>query len=364
MPGLFTVNVTTNPTLLYGSKGGVAIPIQVINLSTSATVWIGNTSTLTTSASSIPLLPGASSTFDGSVSIWGITSTGSGSVGIVPGGISYSPGTSTQQLFSVSGVSLSASGTLTPTPVSPILNVSNFASYDMVVNAFATSQGTLSASLTIGITLTWFDDPSGTVPVYQETWETWLANNVNGIMPAYGSGSHHGAYFQVSAFQPSGGSTPVTISSITCYGSPRPLNGSSWRQTPPSQMTSGVTMLLTAPYVESGQSNVLANFEIQMASTSLNWVPLPLASGPIFYSYSSNLALASNTVLASANQLVNGGIVGGGLTQGTIINFPNTASTQFTGQLINGRTPLYLVVKSAATTPLIEFFASASQGSV
>lgn len=93
---LATKLVTAAGVLLYGSQGGTATPIQIRNMDTVNTVWVGNVSNLTTDGSnSIPLGPGDSQAFDGSVSIYGIVVNGGPAVivAIVPGGMSFAPGT-------------------------------------------------------------------------------------------------------------------------------------------------------------------------------------------------------------------------------------------------------------------------------
>lgn len=86
--------VTAQPTLLYGAQGSSPAPIQVRNTDSVNQVWVGDVSNITTDGSnSIPLDPGDSVSFDGSVSIYAVTSPNiQVIVALVPGGVSFAPG--------------------------------------------------------------------------------------------------------------------------------------------------------------------------------------------------------------------------------------------------------------------------------
>jgi hypothetical protein len=95
MPTLTTVNVTAKspPTLIIGAQGGTVASIQIVNLDTVNTVYIGNTSNLIIGQPGVfPLGPLASTSFDGTQPVYGKTLGPTISVGLIPGGSNYSPG--------------------------------------------------------------------------------------------------------------------------------------------------------------------------------------------------------------------------------------------------------------------------------
>lgn len=90
---LSTRLVTPNSGLLYGTPGGATTPIQVRNMDSVKVVWVANVSNVATDGSNgIPLDPGDSVTFDGSTSIYAVSPSGPAVVALVPGGVSFAPG--------------------------------------------------------------------------------------------------------------------------------------------------------------------------------------------------------------------------------------------------------------------------------
>jgi hypothetical protein len=95
MPTITTVNVTSKspPTLIIGAQGGTVATIQIVNLDTTNTVYVGNTSNLIIGQPGVfPLGPLASMSFDGTKPVYGITLGPTVVVGLIPGGSNYSPG--------------------------------------------------------------------------------------------------------------------------------------------------------------------------------------------------------------------------------------------------------------------------------
>lgn len=110
MPTLTTVNVTSKSTLIFGGQGSTAVPIQLINQDANNTIYLAYASNPAIGQPGVmPIGPGASLAFDGSISVWGVTPVGqTAEVAVIPGGSNYSPG------------SLSISGPVTATISGPV----------------------------------------------------------------------------------------------------------------------------------------------------------------------------------------------------------------------------------------------------
>jgi hypothetical protein len=89
------VGLGPNANLIFGAQGSNAGLIQVINLDTENTVYVGNASNIMIGQSGVfPLTPGSSMSFSGSIALYAVTAHGvTVEVGIVPGGGNYSSGT-------------------------------------------------------------------------------------------------------------------------------------------------------------------------------------------------------------------------------------------------------------------------------
>jgi len=57
-----------------------------------------------------------------------------------------------------------------------MIDVSLYSAYDIGLYLYNVTQATAGSSLTVPVTLTWFDDLSG-IPVFAEEWDIWVANN-------------------------------------------------------------------------------------------------------------------------------------------------------------------------------------------
>lgn len=164
MASLTTVNVGPNISAIYGSQGSTATPITVLNLDTSNSIWIGNSQTIMAGQpGAIELGPLASMSFDGSISVYGVSSGPTVQVGVIPGGTAYSPGA-----LNISGpVTAEISGSVS-IEGTPNVNVANSP-------AVTVSSGSVNANVSgnVGITGT----PS--VTVSSGTVNANVSGNVN-----------------------------------------------------------------------------------------------------------------------------------------------------------------------------------------
>lgn len=96
MANLVQQLVTASVTLIFGNQGSATSPIQLVNTDTANSVWLGTSSTVAAdSTSAVELGPLASMSFDGSTTVYGVTSGPKVMVAVVPGGTAYSPGSLT-----------------------------------------------------------------------------------------------------------------------------------------------------------------------------------------------------------------------------------------------------------------------------
>lgn len=313
-PTLTTVNVTARATLIYGSQGSNGSPLTVINKDTTNIVWVGNVQNIMPGQpNSIPLNPGDSQSFDGSISVYGVTAGPSIVVAVVPGGNSYSPGS----LFITGNVTADITGPVTVSgpldvigqggfvlggAVAPVfqssgsvniaanssiqpfngVDVSNYNSYDLAMAAVDTSQATLGHALTFNVRLDWFDDLITGIPVFSEVWNPWVMGQTpthpsQGIV---GSGPMHGQYMSMTISNAA--SFVVALPYVNVFGSPRPIPLSDWRQSLGNHVTDQKFAKINS-INNLGSNNVLVDTGGLVAVVAGNsyMVPCGLYSGPV-----------------------------------------------------------------------------------
>jgi hypothetical protein len=425
-----TVNVTQVATLLYGSKGSNSVPVQIINFDEVNTLWIGNVSNLSTVSQSIPLNPGTSVTFDGSVTIYGITEPGiTVQAGIVANGLGYAPGTIkvargtidvssgtidanvTNASLPVTGTvdasitnaSLSVTGnvdinsgtidvigsggyfppgnyaflindtsvhTLTTTNgnsvpyITAIVSMMEYQSYSLSVQCWCPAQGSTGAPFTMPVTLLWYADSNGSYLLEKETVWMWVINNSADIseFALRGGGPAKGAYAAIQ-FNNLSSSETINVAGIFFSGNGRAISKTRFTQpSPRGSLTTGISMFpiqniagteLTG--YPDGSDGIICNESDNgnTASNNIYWLPLPLYSGKLYCRYATSEALANDFVLASAAPLFYGEIAAGTNTQGVVWNPGNTAGQDYVTEIIVGNEPLYFVVKTNSTAPII-----------
>jgi hypothetical protein len=279
---LSTVNVGATPTLIYGGQGSQGTQIQLINLSTTVTIWVGYNQSIMPAVSNgaVPIGPGASITFDGTVSVYGITSGSQATFAVVPGGVAYSPGINISPLY-IQPSSGTIAANSTETPVSA-LDVSSYASYDLAIAAVDTLQSTAGHAITFNIRIDWFDDLVSGIPIFSEVWNPWVMgqNPTHPNQGLVGSGPMHGQYMQVSISNPSG--FAITIPYFNLFGSPRNQPLSDWRQSLGNHVTDHSFAKINSVN-NIASNNVLVDTQgLQtVVSGDSYMIPLALYSGPV-----------------------------------------------------------------------------------
>jgi hypothetical protein len=360
VPPLNTVNVGSNSpaTLLFGASGNGNGNIQVVNKSDSVSIWLSNTSNCM-AYMGMELDPGASTTFDGSTSIYAITASGTAPIAIIPGGLSYSPGnTSAIILNDVTSYSVQD-----PTPYTTnVYSVQNFSSYSLAIKAYCSSQGTVNAPLIMPVQLNWFADAAGTFLLEIDTYWMWVANGQVSAFnsPLLGGGPAKGAYLSITFTSVSNVAIPIFIPQISILGNNRSQSANHFYQTVPTIM-SGILRLPSVNPAQlmtnfpNGSDGILANEQSNatIAANGTNWLPMPLFSGQVSCRFTTSTPLANDFVMCTAAGLMNGQVQAGTAAQGVIWNPGNVAATEYTTILNLGNAPTYAVFKATATPPII-----------
>lgn len=353
---LTTVNVTPQVTLLYGAQGSQGQQIQIRNLSNSTVVWVGTSQMIQPGIASVPMNPGASLTFDGSISIYGCTATGQMQVAVVPGGVDYSPGTSVASIFmEPSPLIIQASSQLTPVM---LVDVSQFSSYDLTCFASDSNQTVNGHALNFDIRLDWYDDTQSGNAVFTETWHPWI---LQGFTPAsdqgvVASGPMHGQYLTITITNLN--SHQFVLDYLSLYGSPRNTQLSDWRQ----NLTNDVhdATFSNIPNLGVGYDNTLGDTGGFIAlPTGFMIMPLALYSGPVQYLIQTGAPLAgSYSIVNIGNQPT---VTSGNISQSKGALAGSALAPNIAGELFLPRSACLLLV-NISTAGSFNFTMTAQQG--
>jgi hypothetical protein len=344
---LTTVNVTAESpaTLLFAAQGGSTSPIQVINQDLINTVYLGNTSNLTVGQPGvIPLGPGASTSFDGSTAIYGITSGPTIAVSIVPGGSAYSPGIIPPTTLATGSGTISAGNPISVLQMAP---VQLYTSYDLNMHVYANTPGGSLAPLTAQVQLQWFDNPL-LPPIFEEDWDIWVARAPTGNAgnTVCGNGPMHGSYMSINVFLPPTVSSAATLQYMNVYGSQRTVPYSDWRQNAAAANPNNMGLLIIPNGNLSFDNTLGAVASFNIPENGSYWMPCGLYSGPAYFRFQSSAAPTS-AILVNAQYLNSGQIIPGNNCPG-IIKTIGAGVTEVSGILNLPRGPTALVVSATA----------------
>lgn len=402
---MFTKLVTPAGVLLYGAQGGTVTPFQVRNTDVAHTLWVGNVSNVSTDGSnSIPLLPGDTASFDGSISVYGITATGIQVIAaIIPGGTSFSPGSvdiTGPVTATISGpVSITgpvtignsfilpgAIGTLQQdasahaiTPGTaftyPIVNVQNYAAVNIDITLQSSNQATVGAALAAPVTLLWYDDALANNLVFAETvWGyVWNGSGLSGPQ-LRGVSPCHGQYLVIMVENP-GTASNVSSEFLVVDGTYRTPVTSSWRQFPiASQLTCTGATVTSLDFPPSAIAVALLGFHPDLylgglhavsLATGVKLFPMPLYSGPVVITYGigANVLIAAPTIVNLA-LATSGNLVAGNSQPGLVwigANAANVTTSPYT--VLNfPRAPCALVLDPNASGSVVIYSAIGQQG--
>jgi len=273
----------------------------------------------------------------------------------------------TQQITSLLSVgSLSGSGSVSIPAGNDyqalnLVNVSQFSSYDLNLSVVASSPGSVGAALSVPVVIQWFDDLVSGIPVFEEDWWVWTGRaNATATNTLAGCGPMHGQYMSVQ-IQNNFASFPVTVQYMNIFGSNRDLAYSDWRQNMllVQPESNGVT-LLQSP-IGDAFDNVLASISnANLGASALEFIPLGLYSGPVYYRWQATTAPLHNVVIATAQGETGGSLVAGTGNTGVLVNIA-ADTAEHEGTFYAPRSACYLIVQAPAAGTTISFQAIAQQ---
>lgn len=227
-------------------------------------------------------------------------------------------------------------------------DVSLFASYDINFNCVAVNPGAAGSALVGQINLVWFDDLVSGIPVFEEDWFFWVGRStITSGNPLGGTGPMHGRFMSVTMFLPPTTVNGMSIQYLNLFGSNRVVPYSDWRQNCQLvQPESSGTSLMQG----SGTSfdNTLCEVQATLTAGSLQFLPLGLYAGPVYYQGQFTNTPAQSLTLVSLEGYISGGIIYGTGATGIIVS--NGAAAEFSGQAILPRGPCAWLIHANATT--------------
>ena len=321
------------------------------------TIWLCGTNSYNSqdagTSNVTPLGPRASVVFDGTSDVYGVCNPGDSAVCFIyPTATSFVPSFPPTLVYNLpaSPTAVAAEGSFQ----TGIISTQGFQSYNISFLAYDDAQSTATAALTSQLLIQWYEDPAGQFPIYSERWYGWLGATLAGSSPMYGRGPQAGPYFSITIFN-SGGVGNIQIESMNIWGSNAAIAQSDWRQVPPANIRSGDSLVTPLPGA-FGDDCILASWNNLNPGASMSlWQPLPLAPGPVWMRFQSNVALNNDFIVGFAATLQNGGIAFGTSALNVLVNVPNTPNAEFEAQFIAPRSPLYVAVRSTSTAPALEF---------
>lgn len=242
-----------------------------------------------------------------------------------------------------------------------LVNVSQFASYDINLSVVASSPGSVGAALAVPVVIQWFDDTVSNIPVFEEDWWIWCGRaNTAFTNTLAGCGPMHGQYMTVT-IQNNFASFGVTVQYLNLFGSNRILSYSDWRQNMllVQPQSSGVT--LQQSVIGDSFDNLLASINnANLGASALVFVPLGLYSGPVYYRYQSSAVPLHNVVIASVQGETGGSLVAGTGNTGVLVNLP-ADTLEHEGTFFAPRSALAFIYQANAAGASLSFQAVAQQ---
>jgi hypothetical protein len=352
--------------------------VLLFNSSTVNTVYLtaqnAYTSTDAGTLRVTPLGPQQSVVFNGDKDVFGVCPLGTTAVVFCyPSATNYTPFNTTQSLFNTGNP---GSGPYFTIPANTFNyqvfsgDVSRWNSYDLSLYAYGTPQNSGSAQA-LQISLSWYDVPYTTASppsaIFVENWYCYigtakLTNDFN-LMAA--NGPMHGQYMTVTITNI--GSSPVSVDWFNLFASPRTVPYSDWRQDSSNLAAvnllqlNGLSPALDTETAGTGFENILVSIPNQVFGTGLQFIPMPLYSGPVSMNWSVNTqALVNAPVLVALTTQTGGELVAGTACPGVIDSFSNTIGVQDRHSFNFPRAPVILIVNPGANS-MIQFSAIAQQ---
>lgn len=184
------------------------------------------------------------------------------------------------------------------TPIN-LINVGQYASYDMTMQAVDVNQSTAGHALTFSVLITWYDDTVSGIPVFAEQWTPFVMgqNPTHPNQGVFACGPMHGEYMSVTISNPSSVGT-ITLPYLNLFGSSRPIPLSDWRQSLGNHVSDNKLAKINS-INNFTYNNVLADSQgLQpIVAGDTYMMALGLYSGPIYYYFQAS-ATGVNVTLA------------------------------------------------------------------
>jgi hypothetical protein len=339
------------------------------NTSPFTTVWLteqnvynsGDAGTLNV----VPLGPGQTVVFDGTLDVFGVCPTGqSAVVNVYPSATNVTGAINVTPVYPPAGTVFPiTAGAGVDVNLINMVDASAFNSYDLNVIAYCNSQSTAGAPLTAQWHLTWYDTLGGSA-VYEEDWYTWLSNSSATTKIAVGSGPMHGRYFSLDVVN-FGTAGTIEITSAAVYLSGRNVVYSDWRQNNPgsNQNTGSGAAFVNNGAPIGGYDNTLSLInDTSVASGAKVYSPCNLYAGPVGMFLATQATSTEDCTIISGAGLVNGAWVAASLFSSNCIFTINTNSdsgqeaSDFDNEITNlPRAPVYFTYGQSTATGNIQF---------
>lgn len=255
-----------------------------------------------------------------------------------------------------------------------LFDVSNSNSYDFNFQVGVQNQGNAGAAMGPGVILSWYDDQTSGIPVFEEDWWPWGNGllGTSGLVPnaISGTGPMHGQYMTI--VMKNTGNTLMQLNWSNLYGTNRPTPYSDWRQnlTGYSIAINGLTNL-TNSFVglpSSGFENVLAAaLESATVPNGDVFVPLGLYAGPVQYDIQAGVsAFQGTTTINTISYALSGGLTharqGAGVVWDDSAALSSAANAGVRGQTMFPRAACALIMQgNAAGTSTVTYEFTAQQ---
>jgi len=273
--------------------------------------------------------------------------------------------------YAPGAIGIPAVGT-TPVNVFPVsagnnglINVIQFASYDLNLLAWATSPGAAGAAITLSVTINWYDDLASSIPVFTETWWPWVARNENITSPTLAaSGPMHGTYMQILVSGAPDQTSNLNVQYINVYGSNRVVPYSDWRQNSAIVQPECFGLNEVQDPAATSFENILVNLNHSTLIANLTYfIPFGLYAGPVFVTYQQGAATPVTATIMTVAGLSGGDVIAGTTGPGVIYSFPDTDTSPQYASLILPRAACCLVVETPSANMSFTISVIAQQAS-
>jgi hypothetical protein len=354
-PATQLVEASQGSVLLYNTD-----PVNTVQLGSVNTILASDTHGIA------PLGPKSSLACDGTSDVFAVASPGQTAlVAAYPSAVAFTGAVVITPLAQLGSLSGGSAGVIAPGGgiiAVNMVDVSQYASYDLNLFMIASSPGALAAVVVGQCQIQWFDDNVSGIPVFEEDWYFWASRGApSGVNSLAGSGPMHGRYMTLTITIPTTAATGATLQYINVFGSNRTVPYSDWRQ----------NSLSVAPecdglaYISGGGiafDNTLCNVNAApVGASSSYWIPMGLYSGPAYFHMRFSGAQLASPVIVNCEGIVGGNLSVGTACIGQLVAEAGAAGTDYYGTILLPRAPCALVSEGPAAASTVTFQVIAQQ---